>query len=112
MIFSLIRRRLSNLCDKMEKTIFSGEYARLLAWLKAGRQRRGLTMREAARLIAVPHTWIGKVEQGERRLDLVEYVRYCRALRLNPKAGVALIESLLPPRPPPTAPHRRTRQRH
>jgi len=27
---------------------------------------------------------VGKIEQGERRLDLIEFVHYCEALGANP----------------------------
>lgn len=41
--------------------------------------------------MTVAHSFIGKVEQGERRLDVVEFVRYCEALKLSPDEGIAII---------------------
>lgn len=75
----------------MEKTIYSADYARLRQWLREKRKEKGLTMRETGERIGVIHSWIGKVELGERRLDVVEYVRYCEALEVDPHEGVELV---------------------
>lgn len=75
----------------MEKTIYSDEYARLLQWLREQRIGNNITMREMGERLGVIHSWIGKVELGERRLDLVEYVQYCKALKIDPHEGLELI---------------------
>lgn len=72
----------------MFKTLYTEEHRRLIDWLKEKRVGQGLTMRELAQRQGVQHTLIGKVEQGERRLDVVEYLKYCYAL------GVSTIEGL------------------
>lgn len=53
-------------------------------------------MRETGERIGVIHSWIGKVELGERRLDVVEYVRYCEALGADPHEGVGLLTARQP----------------
>lgn len=58
----------------MEKTIYTDDYARLRQWLREQRTAKGLTMRELAEKLGVIHSWVGKVELGERRLDLIEYI--------------------------------------
>ncbi len=50
-------------------------------------------MRILAGRLGVPHTWIGKIEQAERRLDIAEYVELCKALRINPHDGLDLLLS-------------------
>lgn len=50
-------------------------------------------MRTVAARLNVPHSWVAKVEQGERRLDVVEFARLCLALGLNPHKGLDLILS-------------------
>lgn len=75
----------------MEKTIYSDAYARLRKWLREQRNEKNLTMRELAERMDVIHSWIGKVELGERRLDIVEYVRHCKALGIDPHEGLDLI---------------------
>tara|TARA_B110000977_G_C10664612_1_gene333225 strand:+ start:144 stop:269 length:126 start_codon:yes stop_codon:yes gene_type:complete len=41
-------------------------------------------MLELALRLDVPHLFIGKVEQGERRLDVIEFIQYCKLLALTP----------------------------
>lgn len=77
--------------ETMEKAIFSEDYRRLLAWLKAGREARQLTIRQLAELLNESHAVIGKIETGERRLDLFEYVQICRVLQLNAASGLRLL---------------------
>lgn len=72
----------------MQKTITSRPYQSLLAWLKNARNEQGLTMRELGAMIDEPHSFIGKIETGERRLDIAEYVQLCKALSLDPAEGL------------------------
>lgn len=75
----------------MKKTLFTPEYAKLIEWLKDARAERGLTMRELAAELDVPHSYVGKVEQCERKLDVLEYVRYCEALGVKPTVGISIL---------------------
>lgn len=45
-------------------------------------------MRELADKLDVSHSWIGKVEQLERRLDVYEYARLCECLEIKPEHGI------------------------
>ncbi|WP_413479582.1 helix-turn-helix domain-containing protein [Vibrio hibernica] len=75
----------------MKKTLFTPEYAKLIEWLKEARAERGLTMRELAVELDVPHSYVGKVEQCERKLDVLEYVQYCEALKVSPDEGIKIL---------------------
>jgi len=70
------------------KTIHSAEYRALLGWLREQRQSRGLTMREVATKLDVPHAWICKIETGERRLDVCEYLALCHAIGCDYQEGL------------------------
>ena len=72
----------------MQKTLHSKEYKKLTSWLKTQRENQGLTMRELAEKMGVAHSFVGKVEQGERRLDVIEYLRYCDALGASAFSGL------------------------
>ncbi|HAS22652.1 helix-turn-helix transcriptional regulator [Idiomarina loihiensis] len=75
----------------MHKTLHSPQHQRLVAWLKKARCDQGLTMRDLAAKLGVPHSFVGKVEQCERRLDLIEFIEYCEALDLDPGDGVRIV---------------------
>lgn len=77
---------------KMEKTIYTPESARLGLWLRRQRQDKGLTMRDVGHLIEKPHSYIGKIEAGQRRLDVVELIWYCRQLGLDPHDAINAVE--------------------
>ena len=61
------------------------------SWLREAREGQGLSMREMASRLGRPHSFVQKVETGERRLDVVEYVWYCRALGALPQDGIDVV---------------------
>lgn len=79
----------------MTASINTKEMQALTNWLKQARQDQKFSMRALAERMDKPHSFVQKVEQGERRLDVVEYVWYCRKLGVNPQDGLLLIEQVL-----------------
>ena len=67
----------------MQKSIHSPEYQRVLAALVAMRKQAGLTQRELAKRLEREHSFVWRIETGERRLDLVEFHWVCQALAQN-----------------------------
>lgn len=63
----------------MEKSTHTKEYDLVRAELKAAREGARLTQRALAGRLGVPHSWIAKVEAGERRIDVVELCWYLAA---------------------------------
>lgn len=57
----------------MQKSVHTKEYKALRAELRAMREKAGLTQRDLAAKLGVPHSWVAKVEAGERRIDVVEF---------------------------------------
>lgn len=76
---------------RVTKSINTPEMQALNHWLRKAREGQGLSMRELGRRLDVPHSFIQKVELGERRLDVVEYLWYCKALEVSPHEGIELI---------------------
>ena len=68
----------------MAKTLRSRGHKALLAVLVASRREAGLTQRELADRLKLPHSVVGKIETGERRMDVVEFTAFARALKLDP----------------------------
>ena len=73
------------------KTIYSPASVKLCSWLRAQRESQGLTMRQAGELLGKPHSFVAKTETGQRRLDVIEFVWYCKCLKFNPVDGLRLI---------------------
>ncbi len=56
----------------------------MLALLRRAREDAGLTQRDLAARLRCHHSWVAKVEIGERRLDVIEFVRVAHALGEDP----------------------------
>jgi transcriptional regulator with XRE-family HTH domain len=67
--------------------------------LRALRAKAGLSQRALAARLGVPHTWVAKVETGERRLDLLEFIEFTQACGGNPEAIFALVAKQVRPVP-------------
>jgi transcriptional regulator with XRE-family HTH domain len=50
------------------------------------RKANGVTQAEAAQRLGRPQSFVAKVENGERRLDVVELVAYAHAIDAKPLA--------------------------
>ena len=75
----------------MTRSIYTDEMLALQDWLKSQRKSQNLTMHNFATRMARPHSFIYKVEQGERRLDVIEYIWYCTALGVDPHVGIDFV---------------------
>jgi transcriptional regulator with XRE-family HTH domain len=68
----------------MEKSTHTSEYMALRAELVAARKSAALSQRDLAAILKAPHSWVAKVESGERRIDLVEFCWFLSACGLDP----------------------------
>lgn len=59
-------------------------YRAIVDGLIAARKARGLTQWDVAGRMGTEQSQISKFERGERRLDVLDYLRYCRAIELDP----------------------------
>ena len=60
----------------MTKSIHTPEYRFFRSQLRSIREGAGITQRALAARLKVPHSWVAKVECGERRMDLVEFYQF------------------------------------
>lgn len=65
-------------------SIHSDKQQQLRLILKNQRETLGLTQRQLAERMGVIYSLIGKIETGDRRLDVLEFIDYCKALELEP----------------------------
>lgn len=77
----------------MNKTLHSPDYQKLTEWLKRQREAKGMSMRELGEKLDISHSFVAKVEQRERRLDVIEYIAYCKALGVSPIDGLREIQA-------------------
>lgn len=79
----------------MKTSIYSAQYDKLRSWLKTARQKRNLSLRDVSAITGTEFSIYGKIEQGRRRIDVVEFVEYCRVLDIDPHEGLTEIINLL-----------------
>lgn len=68
----------------MQKSLKSAEYTRLIALLVAARKAADMTQQALADKLKRPQSFVAKYENGERRIDLVEFVAITEALGADP----------------------------
>jgi len=78
----------------MKPSAYSPRYDNLRAWLKSQREEQGLSLRAVSEKLEIHHSIIGKLEQNRRRIDIMEFVEYCRVLGVDPHEG---LDILIPP---------------
>lgn len=75
----------------MSRSLRSPLHMSMMTVLRRERGRSDLTQAELAGRLRRPQSYVAKVETGERRLDVVEFVEYARAIGLEPAHLLALI---------------------
>ena len=60
--------------------------------MRSARQAHGVTQRELARRLGRLQSYVSKVETGERRIDVVEYLHFMRAIEGEPFALLREVE--------------------
>jgi transcriptional regulator with XRE-family HTH domain len=56
----------------------------MMAALVELREKAGVSQRELARRLDRAHSYVGRIETGDRRLDLPEFVEWCELLEADP----------------------------
>lgn len=52
------------------------------------RNEAGLAQRELAKRLGREHSFVARIEQGERRVDLVEFYLICKACETSPQKAI------------------------
>ena len=69
----------------MKKSTFTPLYDAFRARLVAMRKDAGMTQRELAKELGREHSFVSRIELGERRLDVVEFYWVCQACGQDPE---------------------------
>ena len=80
----------------MEKSIHSDNYAIFLKQLRQARIKAGLTQEQLAEKIGETQSFVSKCERGERRIDVIELIEFCRAMQIQPSRFFAALRRSLP----------------
>lgn len=63
---------------------FDREYRAIVEALKRSRKAAGVTQWDLARALGTDQSQISKLERSERRLDIMDYLRICQAIGIDP----------------------------
>jgi transcriptional regulator with XRE-family HTH domain len=67
-------------------------YRRLCGLLRKWRTDAGMTQRTLAKKLRKPPSYVHKTEIGDRRMDPVEFIAWCRACQIDPSASISAVE--------------------
>ncbi|MDB5293120.1 MAG: hypothetical protein JWL69_4361 [Phycisphaerales bacterium] len=73
----------------MVASMFTAASDALAAAVVELRKGAGMNQRQLADAVGREHSYIGRIETGQRRIDLVEWVGICRACGADPEKTVA-----------------------
>jgi transcriptional regulator with XRE-family HTH domain len=63
-------------------------YRRVPAFLRGLRERTGMTQRQLATRIKQTQWWVHRSEIGSRRVDVAEFIEWCRGCGLEPEQAI------------------------
>lgn len=69
-------------------SVYAEDYQQVIGMLKKARKDRGVSQVQLSEAFGRPQSFIAKVENGERRLDIVEFLHLARLLDLDPSAVI------------------------
>lgn len=75
----------------MPKSLRSPRQRQLLALLMGVRKEKGMTQAAVAAALAKPQSFVAKYENGERRIDVIEFIDIAAALGVAPNDILAQI---------------------
>ena len=75
----------------MEKTLGSKQHRALITLLIQKREQLGMTQSDLADAIGEYQSFVARLESGQRRVDVVEFLRLAKVLKFN---AAAVIEDL------------------
>jgi len=67
----------------------ASDYRRFCRMLVEERRKAGLSQQEVADRLGKPQTYVSKCERGERRLDVVEFLKVAEAIGFSPARFIA-----------------------
>ena len=75
----------------MGKTLGSARQKALIQLLIAQRERAGLTQAELASRLGEYQSFVARLESGQRRVDVVEFLELSQILQFDPHAALKVV---------------------
>lgn len=72
----------------MQKTIHSRMGKLVSEKIVEIRNKAGYTQRELAKKLGREHSFVARIEQGERRVDIVELYLICKSCKASPEKAI------------------------
>ena len=76
--------------------VVSSDYGTMVNAIIAARKQQDVPQRELARRLGKPPSFINKIEQRERRLDVLEFIAIAEALGFTASELLATVRQALP----------------
>lgn len=70
----------------MPRSLFTPAYHGLIQALVGARREAGLRQVDLAKRLGKPQSFVSKMETGERRLDVIEFLVVSRAIGVDPQS--------------------------
>ncbi|MEI7188499.1 helix-turn-helix transcriptional regulator [Dickeya dianthicola] len=64
-------------------SIYSSKYQSVIKVLREARIKQGITQEDLANALGRPQSFVAKIENGERRLDVVEFAHIAHLLSVD-----------------------------
>jgi len=80
-----------SLAESAMTSVYSTEYQLVIKILRDARIEKGITQTKLAEALGRPQSFIAKVENGERKLDVVEFAVMARLLGVDAGAVLGMI---------------------
>ncbi len=77
----------------MGKTLQSPRHKALIEMLVAKREAVNLTQADLAEQLGEYQSFVARLESGQRRVDVVEFIRIAEVLKFNPAKAVSVLQT-------------------
>lgn len=81
----------------MSKSAFSPAHLVLVQALTDAREHAGITQQELARRVGRTQSWVSAIETRSRRIDVLEFYAWARAIDADPAELFQAVVRSLPP---------------
>jgi transcriptional regulator with XRE-family HTH domain len=76
---------------ELGKTLGSANHKALVDLIVAKREAAGLTQNQLAEKLGEYQSFVARLESGQRRIDVIEFIEIARALKFDPSRAIVTI---------------------